>query len=87
RNISDEASVNLFYCLLELKDHSLYEKIMSYLRSDAHTGRDLSSSMCTVLIYILLMSEKVLDEFNPKRFTSPSNYKRLAPAVRCCRKA
>uniref|UniRef100_A0A8C1APN3 NACHT domain-containing protein n=1 Tax=Cyprinus carpio carpio TaxID=630221 RepID=A0A8C1APN3_CYPCA len=86
-SISDEASVNLFYCLLELKDRSLYEEIQKYLSSDAHPGRDLSSSMCTVLITVLLMSEKVLDEFNPKRFTSPSNYKRLIPAVRCCRKA
>ncbi|KAL0194934.1 hypothetical protein M9458_008506, partial [Cirrhinus mrigala] len=85
--ISDEASVNLFYCLLELKDHSLYEEIQSYLSSDEHTGKYLSSSMCTVLTYILLMSEKVLDEFNPKRFTSPSDYKRFIPAVRCCRKA
>ncbi|KAI2644630.1 NACHT, LRR and PYD domains-containing protein 12 [Labeo rohita] len=87
RNISDEALVNLFYCLLELKDHSLYEEIQSYLSSDEHPGRDLSSSMCTLLTSVLLMSEKVLDEFNPKRFTSPSNYKRLIPAVRCCRKA
>ncbi|KAL0149075.1 hypothetical protein M9458_055690 [Cirrhinus mrigala] len=85
--ISDESLVNLFYCLLELKDHSLYEEIQSYLSSDEHPGRKLSSSMCTVLTYVLLMSEKVLDEFNPKRFTSPSDYKRLIPAVRCCRKA
>ncbi|XP_026112878.1 NACHT, LRR and PYD domains-containing protein 3-like [Carassius auratus] len=87
QDISDETSVNLFYCLLELKDNSLYEEIQSYLSSDAHPERDLSSSMCTVMTYILLMSEKVLDEFSPKRFTSPSNYKRLIPAVRCCRKA
>ncbi|XP_050957136.1 NACHT, LRR and PYD domains-containing protein 3 isoform X2 [Labeo rohita] len=86
-SISDESLVNLFYCLLELKDHSLNEEIQGYLSSDRHTGRDLSSSMCTVLTYVLLMSEKVLDEFNPKRFTSPSNYERLIPAVRCCRKA
>ncbi|KAI2647408.1 NLR family CARD domain-containing protein 3 [Labeo rohita] len=85
--VSDESLVNLFYCLLELKDHSLYEEIQSYLSSDEHSGRDLSSSMCTVLTYVLLMSEKVLDEFSPKRFTSPSNYKRFIPAVRCCRKA
>ncbi|XP_073703228.1 NACHT, LRR and PYD domains-containing protein 3-like [Garra rufa] len=88
KNISDEASVNLFYCLLELKDHSLYEEIQSYISSDAHPGRKLSSSMCTVLTYILLMSEKVLDEFNPKRFTSSQkNHKRLVPAVRSCKKA
>ncbi|XP_073694426.1 NACHT, LRR and PYD domains-containing protein 12-like [Garra rufa] len=85
--ISDEASVNLFYCLLELKDHSLYEEIQRYLSSDKHPARNLSSSMCTVLTYILLMSEKVLDEFNPKRFTTSSNYSRLVSAVRCCRKA
>uniref|UniRef100_A0A671L8V0 FISNA domain-containing protein n=1 Tax=Sinocyclocheilus anshuiensis TaxID=1608454 RepID=A0A671L8V0_9TELE len=87
-DISDETSVNLFYCLLELKDHSLYEEIQSYLSSDEHPGRKLSSLMCTVLTYILLISEKVLDEFNPKRFTSKqADYKRLVPAVRCCRKA
>ncbi|XP_026106532.1 NACHT, LRR and PYD domains-containing protein 3-like [Carassius auratus] len=86
-SISDEASVNLFYCLLELKDHSLYEEIQRYPSSDEHPGRKLSSSMCSVLTHILLMSEKVLDEFNPKRFTSSSNYTRLIPAVRCCRKA
>ncbi|XP_050963869.1 NACHT, LRR and PYD domains-containing protein 12 isoform X2 [Labeo rohita] len=85
--ISDESLVNLFYCLLELKDHSLYEEIQSYLSSDEHTGKYLSSSMCTVLTHVLLKSEKVQDEFNPKRFTSPSNYKRLIPAVTCCRKA
>ncbi|XP_059361638.1 NACHT, LRR and PYD domains-containing protein 12-like [Carassius carassius] len=87
QDISDETSVNLFYCLLELKDNSLYEEIQTYLSSDAHPGRDLSYSMCTVLTLVLLMSEEVLDEFSPKRFTSPSNYKRLVPAVRCCRKA
>ncbi|CAM4574358.1 unnamed protein product [Leuciscus chuanchicus] len=86
--ISDEASVNLFYCLLELKDNSLYEEIQRYLGPDDHPGRELSSSMCTVLAYTLLMSEKVLDELNPKRFTSsPDDYERLVPAVRCCRKA
>ncbi|XP_016421241.1 protein NLRC3-like [Sinocyclocheilus rhinocerous] len=86
-SISDEALVNLFYCLLELKDHSLYEEVQRCLSSDAHPGRNLSSSMCSVLTYILLMSEKVLDEFNPKRFTSQENYERLIPAMRCCRKA
>ncbi|XP_067283768.1 NACHT, LRR and PYD domains-containing protein 12-like isoform X2 [Pseudorasbora parva] len=88
KDISDEASVNLFYCLLELKDHSIYEEIQRYLSSDAHPGRELSSLMCTLLTYVLLMSEKVLDEFNPKRFTSSqTDYTKLLPAVRCCRKA
>uniref|UniRef100_A0A8C2ED80 NACHT domain-containing protein n=1 Tax=Cyprinus carpio TaxID=7962 RepID=A0A8C2ED80_CYPCA len=88
KNITDEASVNLFYCLLELKDNSLYEEIQSYLSSDAHPERKISSSMCTVLTSVLLMSEKVLDEFSPKRFTSSqADYKRLVPVMRCCRRA
>ncbi len=88
KKISDEASVNLFYCLLELKDHSLYEEIQRYFSSDAHPGRKLSSSMCSVLTTVLLMSKEVLDEFNPKRFTSEqAGFTRLVPAVRCCRKA
>ncbi|XP_068074505.2 NACHT, LRR and PYD domains-containing protein 3 isoform X2 [Danio rerio] len=88
KSISEEASVNLFYCLLELNDQSLHEEIQSYLSAQADPGRKLSSSMCTVLLYVLLMSEKVLDEFNPKRFTSSeSNYRTLVPAVRSCRKA
>ncbi|ROL48088.1 NLR family CARD domain-containing protein 3 [Anabarilius grahami] len=88
KKISDEDSVNLFYCLLELKDHSLYEEIQRYISSEEHPGKKLSSSMCTVLTYILLMSEKVLDDFNPKRFTSSqADNKRLVPAVKCCRKA
>ncbi|XP_073688831.1 uncharacterized protein [Garra rufa] len=86
--ISEEVSVNLFYCLLELKDHSLYEQIQRHLRSDAYPGRKLSSSLCSVLTYVLLMSEKVLDELNPKRIvSSTADCMRLIPAVRCCRKA
>ncbi|KAG1955396.1 NACHT, LRR and PYD domains-containing protein 12-like isoform X2 [Pimephales promelas] len=86
RYISEEASVNLFYCLLELKDNSLYEEIQRFLSPDEDPGRELSFSMCTVLVYTLLTSEKVLDEFKPK-FTSSWYYERLIPAVRCCRKA
>ncbi|CAM4571302.1 unnamed protein product [Leuciscus chuanchicus] len=86
--ISEEASVNLFYCLLELKDHSLYEQIQKCLSSDANPRRKLSSSLCSVLVYVLLMSEKVLNEFHPKRFvSSTADCMRLVPAVRCCRKA
>ncbi|KAI2661158.1 Protein NLRC3 [Labeo rohita] len=88
KNIPDGTSVNLYYCLLELKDHSLCEEIQSYLSSDEHPGRKLSSSVCSVLTTVLLMSEKVLDEFNPKRFTSSqTGFTRLVPAVRCCKKA
>ncbi|XP_057183399.1 NACHT, LRR and PYD domains-containing protein 3-like isoform X2 [Triplophysa rosa] len=87
-NISAEASVNLYYCLLELKDKSLHEEIQRYRSSGRDSGRELSASMCSVLTYILLMSEEVMDELNLNMYkTSPANYTRLIPAVRCCRKA
>nr|XP_055060229.1 NACHT, LRR and PYD domains-containing protein 14-like isoform X2 [Misgurnus anguillicaudatus] len=87
-NIPAETSVNLYYCLLELKDKSLHEEIQRYLSLGDHSGRELSASMCSVLTYILLMSDEVMDEFDIKMYkTSPANYMRLIPAVRCCRKA
>ncbi|XP_051539481.1 NACHT, LRR and PYD domains-containing protein 12-like isoform X2 [Myxocyprinus asiaticus] len=83
-----EASINYFYCLLELKDQSLLKEIQGSLSSDTHSEVELSPSMCSVLVYELLMSEKVLDEFNMKAIkTLPNGYKRLVPAVRGCRKA
>ncbi|XP_056614793.1 NACHT, LRR and PYD domains-containing protein 3-like [Triplophysa dalaica] len=85
--ISDEASVNLFYCLLELKDQSLYERIQKYLHpDDSDSVTNLSDSMCTLMIYVLLMSENVLDEFNMNRYKTWDK-KILVPAVRCCRRA
>nr|XP_055060252.1 NACHT, LRR and PYD domains-containing protein 12-like isoform X4 [Misgurnus anguillicaudatus] len=87
-NIPAETSVNLYYCLLELKDKSLYEEIQRYRSSVKLSGRELSASMCSVLTYILLMSDEVMNEFGMKMYkTSPANYMRLIPAVRCCRKA
>ncbi|XP_056615873.1 NACHT, LRR and PYD domains-containing protein 3-like [Triplophysa dalaica] len=86
-NTSDEASVNLFYCLLEMKDQSLYERIQKYLHpDDSDSVIELSDSMCTLMIYVLLMSENVLDEFNMNRY-DVEDKKRLVPAVRCCRRA
>ncbi|KAG1934185.1 NACHT, LRR and PYD domains-containing protein 12-like [Pimephales promelas] len=85
-DISPESSVNLFYGLLELNDNSLYTEIQRYFRSTPE--RRLSSSMCSLMAYVLLMSNTVLDELDLKMYkTSGGSQLNLLPAVRCCRKA
>ncbi|XP_050968083.1 NACHT, LRR and PYD domains-containing protein 12-like [Labeo rohita] len=61
-------------------------EIQKYLESN--TKNHLSSSMCSLLAYVLLMSEEVLDELNLMMYrTTLGSHMRLLPAVRCCRKA
>ncbi|XP_065130562.1 NACHT, LRR and PYD domains-containing protein 3-like [Paramisgurnus dabryanus] len=91
QHIASETSTNLTFCLSELKDNSLLKEIQTCGRSDVSLERpirDLSSSMCSALAYMIFMSEDVLDKFNPKLYeTSPAGYLQLVSAVRCCRKA
>ncbi|XP_048036676.1 NACHT, LRR and PYD domains-containing protein 3-like [Megalobrama amblycephala] len=86
RHISPDTSVNLFYCLLELNDNSLFTEIQRHLRSSPE--KTLSSSMCSLMAYVLLMSGEVLDEFNLRMYiTEPGGHRNLLPAVRCCTRA
>uniref|UniRef100_A0A8C1QL78 Si:dkey-156m2.3 n=1 Tax=Cyprinus carpio TaxID=7962 RepID=A0A8C1QL78_CYPCA len=81
-----DKSINHFFCILELQDRTLYLQIMTYLRSEM--GQPLSNSNCSALVYVLLMSGEVLDNFDPKMFNKTYvGCRRLVPAVRCCRKA
>ncbi|KAI5623652.1 NACHT, LRR and PYD domains-containing protein 12, partial [Silurus asotus] len=87
-DLPPETSINHFFCLMELKDESLYKQIKKYLCTDNLPGRDLSSSNCSTLAYLMLMSGDVFEELHPKQFNqSNSAYRRLIPAVRCFRKA
>ncbi|KAF7689232.1 hypothetical protein HF521_012585 [Silurus meridionalis] len=87
-DLPPETSINHFFCLMELKDESLYKQIKKYLCTDNLPGRELSSSNCSTLAYLMLMSGDVFEELHPKQF-NPSNSanRRLIPAVRCFRKA
>uniref|UniRef100_A0A3P9CX82 NACHT domain-containing protein n=1 Tax=Maylandia zebra TaxID=106582 RepID=A0A3P9CX82_9CICH len=61
-NLSAEKCINLFHCLNELSDCSLVEEIQQSLRSGSLSTNKLSPAQWSALVFILLSSEKDLNE-------------------------
>ncbi|ROL49921.1 NLR family CARD domain-containing protein 3 [Anabarilius grahami] len=70
---SPEKFINLFHCLNELGDHSLVEEIQHYMTSGRIKEAKLSSSQWSAVVFVLLTSEKKLDEFDLRKFVGGNN--------------
>uniref|UniRef100_A0A8P4KDL6 Protein NLRC3 n=2 Tax=Dicentrarchus labrax TaxID=13489 RepID=A0A8P4KDL6_DICLA len=85
---SSDKNINLFHCLNELNDRSLVEEIQKSLSSGSLSTDNLSRTQWSALVFILLSSEKHLDVFDLKKYSSSELVLlRLLPVVKASKKA
>nr|XP_055062582.1 NACHT, LRR and PYD domains-containing protein 12-like [Misgurnus anguillicaudatus] len=85
---SPEKSINLFYCLNELKDDSLITEIQKYLNKGDLAEHHLSSTQWSALVFVLLMSEETQESFDLQKYRrSDDALIRLLPVIKHTRRA
>ncbi|XP_049333070.1 NACHT, LRR and PYD domains-containing protein 3 isoform X2 [Astyanax mexicanus] len=91
KNSSPEKSINLFYCLNELNDHSLVQQVQKYLSGGGECCLQqarFSPAQWSALVFVLVNSEKDLEEFNLSKYDpSEECLLRLLPVVKISRRA
>ncbi|XP_026783396.3 NACHT, LRR and PYD domains-containing protein 12 [Pangasianodon hypophthalmus] len=91
KNPSTCKSINLFHCLNELNDQSLVQEVQTFLsKTENHCLHrvTLSPVQWSAVVFLLLNSEKDLEEFNLQKY-SASEYCliNMCPVIKASRKA
>ncbi|XP_047663291.1 NACHT, LRR and PYD domains-containing protein 3-like isoform X1 [Tachysurus fulvidraco] len=71
KNPFPEKSINLFQCLNELNDHSLEQEVQTYLNRGGNgrlSDTRLSPAQWSALVFLMLNSERELEEFDLKKY-------------------
>uniref|UniRef100_A0A8C7WYH4 NACHT domain-containing protein n=1 Tax=Oryzias sinensis TaxID=183150 RepID=A0A8C7WYH4_9TELE len=68
--VSPDRSINIYHCLMEMKDLSVHQEIQEFLKSENKSEKELSEIHCSALAYTLQMSEEVLDEVDLNQYNT-----------------